>query len=205
MTLRQGDCPSSVWFGYGIDPLLLHLEKLLKGIEIFSEPVLGPTNFGEPRRLDKINCTYKLSGYCDDVKPAITSIEEFYIVDRAVKLFEGASGCELHRDIKSNKCKILLLGSWKKWDQTDIPLYYLSKSEFIDMLGVELFSNYTKTRQENGNFAVELVKKKIDSWKGGKFMPFTDRAHSINSFILSKLWYRMASIELRKGDFEKQL
>ena len=27
LTVRQGDGPSTVWFGYGIDPLLEYLEK----------------------------------------------------------------------------------------------------------------------------------------------------------------------------------
>ena len=43
LTLRQGDCPSSTRFEYAIDPLLVYLEKRLKGILIHSKPVLGPT------------------------------------------------------------------------------------------------------------------------------------------------------------------
>ena len=41
-TLRQGDCPSSVWFNYGIDPLIHYLDKRLQGIIIQSSPVSGP-------------------------------------------------------------------------------------------------------------------------------------------------------------------
>ena len=65
--------------------------------------MLGPTNFGEPRRLENIKCTYKLSGYCDDVKPSTTSIEEFYTVDRAINLFEGASGFVVYIEISNPK------------------------------------------------------------------------------------------------------
>ena len=50
-TLRQGDCPSSTWFGYGIDPLIVYLENRLKGILIHSKPVLGPTRRKEPKKL----------------------------------------------------------------------------------------------------------------------------------------------------------
>ena len=42
LTLRQGDCPSSMWFGYRIDPLLIYLEKRLTGIPIHSLPCIGP-------------------------------------------------------------------------------------------------------------------------------------------------------------------
>ena len=101
------------------------------------------------------------------MKPAVTSKEEFSLVDRAVILFEKASGCELHRDIASQKCKVLLLGQWKNWSQSEIPLPYLSKSEFIDMLRVRLYYSYTKTRQDNGERMVDQVKKKTDGWKSG--------------------------------------
>ena len=47
---------------------------------------------------------YKVIGYADDVKPVITTMEEFLVVDKAMALFEGASGCKLHRDPVSKKC-----------------------------------------------------------------------------------------------------
>jgi hypothetical protein len=37
-SLRQGDIPSMFWFAVGIDPLLLYLEKRLRGIPITSLP-----------------------------------------------------------------------------------------------------------------------------------------------------------------------
>ena len=94
-TLRQGDCPSSVWFAYGIDPLLEYLDKRLKGINIFSTPVQGPALINQPRLLPPLDLKYVIVGYCDDVKPAITSMEEFLTVDRAARLFEELSGCKL--------------------------------------------------------------------------------------------------------------
>ena len=43
LSLRQGDLPSMHLFGFGIDPLLIYLEKRLEGILIASLPVYGPT------------------------------------------------------------------------------------------------------------------------------------------------------------------
>ena len=186
-----------------MDPLLHYLEKRLTGITIHSSPIFGPPYLGESMKRKYIDYKYKLAGYCDDVKPALTNINEFKILDKGVKLFESSSGCELHRDLISEKCKILLLGEWRKWHQKDIPLNYLSKSEIIDMLGVKLYYNYTKTRQENGVIAIDKVKKKINTWKSGKYLPLTDRTHSVNTFILSKLWYKMGSIEFQKSDIKK--
>ena len=84
-------------------------------------------------------------GYCEDLKPAICKKSEFDLIDKAVTLFEQASGCQLHRDPESLKCKLLLLGAWKKWSKKDIPLKYLTISEFLDILGVKLFANFNQT------------------------------------------------------------
>ena len=137
------------------------------------------------------------------MKPAVTNIQEFKVIELGVRLFERASGCEIHRDISNNKCKILLMGNWKFWSQENIPLPFLSKSDFIDMLGVRLYSSYTKTRQVNGELMVKEVNNTIRKWKSGKFVPFTSRPISVNTYILSKLWYKTSAIDFRIGDEEK--
>ena len=48
LSLRQGDIPSMHFFGYGIDPLLVYLDRRLRGILIASLPVLGPVPQGYP-------------------------------------------------------------------------------------------------------------------------------------------------------------
>ena len=62
----------------------------------------GPVNF-DNTRLELMEERYKLIGYADNVKPAITTMHEFILVDRAMSLFERASGCKLHRDTASKK------------------------------------------------------------------------------------------------------
>ena len=56
---------------------------------------------------------YKLIAYVDDVKPSITSMNDFIVVDSGSALFEAAAGCKLHRDPSSGKVKFLPLGRWK--------------------------------------------------------------------------------------------
>ena len=201
LSLRQGDRPSGLWFCYGIDPLLVYLSRRLTGILVHSLPVLGPAQLGQPHQLPGFETRYKVLGYLDDCKPAITSMEEFLLVDRACKLFELSSGCKLHRDPASNKCKFLALGGWKdSLEQVDIPIPYLKLSDHPDFLGCKLFANYGATRRENGEILKQKVKNKINSWKTGKFMPLTSRPWSINTYCLSKLWYRTACLDLRVGD-----
>ena len=109
LSLRQGDRPSGNWFGYGIDPLLVYLERRLQGILIYSLPVQGPALLGHGHTLPHLETRYKVIGYLDDCKPAITSMAEFQLVDTACSLFERSSGCKLHRNPASEKCKVMLL------------------------------------------------------------------------------------------------
>ena len=89
-SLRQGDLPSLHLFIHGIDPLLSYLDKRLKGILISSSPVQGPRLFLAPP-LKHLEERYRVMGYADDVKPAITNMAEFLLVDKAMSLFEEAS------------------------------------------------------------------------------------------------------------------
>ena len=201
LSLRQGDRPSGIWFCYGIDPLIIYLEKRLVGILIHSLPVSGPAQEGQPATLQPKELRYKVKGYLDDCKPAITSMAEFSLVDRACELFEKSSGCRLHRNPVSNKCKVLALGRWKgALQQEDIPLPYLKLTDHLDFLGCKLYANYSATRRENGEILKKRVKDQIGFWKTGKFLPLTSRPWSINTYCLPKLWYRTRCIDMRVGD-----
>ena len=68
------------------------------------------------------------------------------------------------------------------------------------MIGVELRATHTQTRKANGDILVEKIKNIIGPWKGGKFMPLALRCHSVNTYCLSKLWFKCASVDLRAGD-----
>ena len=93
LTLRQGDVPSMELFSFGIDPLLVLLERVLQGILIYSTPVHGPRQQHGPPPAP-VELRYKVIGYADDSKPAITSLEEFSLVDkcwRSLKMHLAAS------------------------------------------------------------------------------------------------------------------
>ena len=189
------------WFGYGIDPLLFYLDKRLMGIPIVSRPVLGPVAEDEEGPLPNLEERFKLMAYCDDVKPAITSIEEFMIADRGANLFEKSAGTKLHRDPTTDKCKFLPLGKWRtKLNQTDIPTNYMRITDTLDMVGVQLCATWSKSRQKNGIILQTKMSKVTKSWKSGKFMPFTDRPISLNCFALSKMWFRCWNVNLRTCD-----
>jgi hypothetical protein len=203
LSLRQGDRPSGIWFCFGIEPLLIYLERRLKGILIHSSPVLGPTLPDQPRNLPHLETRYKVVGYLDDCKPAICNEEEFELVDKTSLLFESSSGCKLHRNPDSNKCKILMMGKWKEWNQDQVPLPYLKLTDHLDYLGCKLFSSYNITKRENGINMQKMMEDQMRSWKSGKFMPLSSRPWSISSYCTSRLWYRACCLDFRVGDCNK--
>ena len=194
-SIRQGDRPSSILFCYGLDPHLDWLENRLRGIPIYKNLLASQPS--SP-------AIYKLIAYFDDVKPAISSMNEFSVVDMGSALFEAASGCVLHRDPTSGKVKLLPLGRWKgTLTIEDLPVNYIKISEHLDMVGVKLQASYQKTRKINCDELLTKVQNITGAWKGGKFMPLTSRPHSLNSYCLSKVLYRCSSINLRVGDLTK--
>ena len=201
-SLRQGGTGSMEWFAFGIDPLLLFLEKNLTGILVSSSPISGPAKEGEQFPLHPYEERFKAMAYCDDVKPAICSLNEFLIADEGAALFERSAGTKLHRDPLSNKCKFLPLGKWRvKLKQEDIPTPYMRLTDTLDMVGVQLCSTWSKTRASNGATLQKKISSLIGSWRAGKFMPLILRPRSANIFALSKVWFRCASVNLREADF----
>ena len=74
-----------------------------------------------------IKQVFKLVAYADDVKPAISCMAEFELVDKACTLLERASGVKLHRNPDSGKVKFLALGRWRGTiTQEDLPHQYMS-------------------------------------------------------------------------------
>ena len=92
----------------------MYLEKRLTGIPIASLSVHRPTEQTSVySTLKPKQQLYIVVAYADDVKPAITSMHEFFLVDQACALLERASGVKLHRDPSAGKVKFLALGRWR--------------------------------------------------------------------------------------------
>ena len=202
-SLRQGDRPSMYWFCVAIDPLLNSLNRRLAGILIRDIPIQGPLYEHQSEKLI-LKDKYSLISYADDLKPAVTSIEEINICINECSKLEGASGVKLHRDPASGKVKILPLGKWRTTlRQDDIPFDFIKISDVLDCVGVKLYADHTTTRRVNGEALVEKVAKTINPWKGGRFMALLDRAHAINSNVLSKIWYICGSVMPRAQDIKQ--
>ena len=174
--LAQG-CPSSMnWFSYGIDPLLCYLERRLEGIPIYSIPAHGPAERGRRRPAPLVVERYKVLGLADDVKPSVSNMNEFNIVEQGARAFEMATGNRLHRDPNKGKCKVLLLGRWRGTvQQEDIGLPHLRIVDSLAFIGVRLTASWQKTRKENMDELLDRAKSTIGAWKSGKFQPLVCR------------------------------
>ena len=156
---------------------------------------------GQKSSLPPLEDRFKLMAYCDDVKPTITSMAEFLTVDRACALFEKSSGCQLHRDPSAGKCKFLPLGRWRgTLQQEDIPFRYMILSESLEMVGVDLRATWIQTRKANGEIIQTRVSNTVNAWRSGKFMDLSSRPWSLNTFALSKVWFRCHNVVLRVTD-----
>ena len=73
-------------------------------------------------------------------------------------------------------------------------------TDTLDMVGVQLTATWSSTRRKNGDTIKQKVANLCGAWRGGKFMNLTERPFSINTFALSKVWFRSAIVNLREGD-----
>ena len=73
------------------------------------------------------------------------------------------------------------------------------------MVDVKLKSSFLQTRKVNCDELQDKVRNVIGPWKGGKFMPLSLRSHSINTYCLSKVWFKCPSINLRVCDHARSL
>ena len=123
------------------------------------------------------------------------------MLDKALSLFEKASGSRLHRDPTTKKCEILPLGKWSRWTQADSPLPFMSIVDQLNFLGVILARSPTKTRTANGESLVSKIKSTIGGYQAGRHSPLICRPHTLNMYILSKVTYKASVINLRSQDY----
>ena len=85
----------------------------------------------------------------------------------------------MHQDVDyttTKKCKFLPLAKWKgTLQQKDIP-EYMTISDHLEMIGIELRSTWTQTKKANGDIVQKRVENTIRGWKSGNFMALNIKA-----------------------------
>ena len=96
---------------------------------------------------------------------------------------------------------MLPLGRWRNsLQQEDIGLPHLKITDRLSMVGFELTASWQSSRKVNMDEVQSRVQTCISSWKSGKFMPLVCRPFSLNTYCLSKVWFRTSSVDMRAGD-----
>ena len=166
--------------------------------KIVAKPANNTSNID--KSIEPLVLSYKLVAFCDDIKPAVKSFDELIFIDDTMTIFQYAAGCALHRSEQNGKCKFLGLGAFRDLKQENIPVKWFKVSDHLDFLGTILNNTNNKSKTSNSINAVNKIKKKIGSWKSGKFLPMNLRAHMINSWIISKIYHSANAFSLRIGD-----
>ena len=94
------------------------------------------------------------------------------------------------------------MGKWAKWKQDQSPLGYLAVVEELNFLGVKLARTTSKSRALNGEELTSRVKSKIASYKAGRHSPLVCRPYVLNTYVMSKIVYRSAVLNLRAQDIQ---
>ena len=79
----------------------------------------------------------------------------------------------------------------------------MTLADHLDMVGVTLKATWTQTRKVNGDALQQRVENTVKPWKAGKFMSITQTGWSLNSFALSKVWFRTHCVDIREQDINK--
>ena len=198
-SIYQGDRTSTVLYNFSVDPLLIHLHKRLKGLVYHRLATEGPKHplFGPPT---PVVAKLVVLGFVDDVKAVVNSLKEFHLLDNGLKMFELASGSQLHRNPETKKCQILTLGKWSTWKQSDSPLPYMEVVDHLNFLGVTLARTSSKSRAINSEILSKKVKSTMAMYKAGRHSPLVCRPYTVNTFVMSKICYRSSIINLRSKD-----
>ena len=61
-------------------------------------------------------------------------------------------------------------------------------------------STWIQTRKSNGDIIQTRVSNNINAWTSGKFMDLTSRPWSVNTYCLTKAWFKCHTVDLRVSD-----
>ena len=61
-------------------------------------------------------------------------------------------------------------------------------------------ATWSQTRKANGDFIQTRVSNIINAWRSGKFMDLSSRPWSLNTYALTKVWFKCHTVDLRVCD-----
>jgi hypothetical protein len=171
-SIRQGDPLSMVLYIIYIEPLLMMIKRMTKGLRV---------SF----------ISQKDEDFCDDVNFLGEDISDLRIIDEIFAKFEKISGAILSRTKKS---KVMGLGVWK--GKQDWPLPWLRVVPMIKMFGFQITPVYKQTLELSWDACYSGFNKTIMSWSSRQLNTMVQRVEVLRLFATSKLWYKASALPL---------
>ena len=171
-SIRQGDPLSMLLYIIYIEPLLMMISKMTKGLAV---------SFVQQRDED----------YCDDVNFVGEALSDLIVIEEIFSNFEDVSGAILSR---SSKSKVMGLGPWR--GKQDWPFQWLRVVNMIKMFGFQITPSYNQTLQLSWDSCFSGFRKTIMSWKARQLNTMVERVEVLRLFATSKLWYKASALPL---------
>ena len=179
-SIRQGDPLSMILYIIYIEPLLLMINKLTKGLFVST-------------------LVQKDEDYCDDLNFLSESEQDLLIIENVFERFEAVSGAILSR---SSKSKVMGLGPWRQKDNWVLP--WLQVKDELKIFGFQVRSSYKQTVDRCWRECFAGFNKVIMSWSSRQLDTLVQRVEVLRIFGTSKLWYKASALPL-PARFAKQI
>ena len=171
-SIRQGDPLSMLLYIIYIEPLLMMIRRMTRGLTLSSNQ-------------------QKDEDYCDDINFIGEKISDIVVIEEVFTNFESFSGAILSR---SNKSKVMGLGSWR--GRQDWPLDWLQVVKVMKIFGFQISPAYKQTLELSWDACMTGFRKTIMSWKARQLDSLLQRVEVLRIFATSKLWYKASALPL---------
>ena len=171
-SIRQGDPLSMLLYIIYIEPLLVMISRLTKGLCVSS-------------------LIQKDEDYCDDLNFLSEHESDLLVVENTFTRFESISGALLSRSWKS---KIMGLGPWR--NREDWPLPWLTVKKELKIFGFQFTPSYKTTLERCWADCYKGFNKILMSWSSRQLDTLVQRVEVLRLFATSKLWYKASALPL---------
>ena len=171
-SIRQGDPLSMLLYIIYIEPLLLMINKLTKGLFVS-------------------NLVQKDEDFCDDLNFLSEHESDLLVIENTFTRFESISGALLSRSWKS---KVMGLGPWR--NKVDWPLPWITVKNELKIFGFQICQTYKKTLERCWTECYMGFNRVLMSWSSRQLDTLVQRVEVIRLFATSKLWYKASALPL---------
>ena len=171
-SIRQGDPIAMFLYIINMEPFLLSLRQICKGVQIAGFPQID-------------------EDYADDVEALVEDEDDFIKMDDLFLRFEKVSGALLSR---SKKSKVLGLGGWK--DRQVWPLPWLQTKLELKIFGFQVLGSYEEILERNWSTLVQSVQSTIMSYDLRCLNTLQQRTDVLNIYIYSRIWYKCQALPM---------